>query len=105
MGVCFAALTDETLVAVASHTNMQMIARSLPMMLESLRNDLVRQLVVAQPCCRAEDYGALAHRVMRFLKAMPAIDTPLGYREVIRQGTWILSDIHRAVAGRTRLED
>jgi hypothetical protein len=82
-----------------------MIGRSLPMMLESLRNDLVRQIVAAQPCCGAEDYGELAHRVTRFLKGMPAIDTPLGYREVIRQGTWILSDIHRTAAVGTRLED
>jgi hypothetical protein len=82
-----------------------MIRRSLAIMLESLRHDLVRQLIVAQLCCGAEDYGELAHRVTRFVKGMPAIDTPLGYREVIRHGAWILSDIHRAVAVGTRREN
>lgn len=68
------------------------------MMLEHLRDDLAKSLAAAEPCCDPDDHRRLAQRVTRFSEALPALDTGIGRREAVRQGTSILDAIYRAVA-------
>lgn len=74
-------------------------ARSFPAMtLEHLRDDLTKSLTAAEPYCDPDDHRRLTQRVTRFSESLPALDTRIGRREAVRQGTSILDEIYRTVA-------
>ncbi len=73
------------------------------MLLQCMRNELVRYLTAAQAHCPEADYRDLCTRLTRLPEPLPALDTPIGYREAIRQGTWILDGIYQAVLRRHQM--